>query len=269
MSGRILVEGCPVPETQAASAQHDGRRFLNEVESKHLLASWGVPVEEAIAVASAGEAAGAARRLGFPVALKVLSPDVVHKSDVGGVKLGLVNEAEVEAAYAAIVSEVARNEPAARLDGVSVQRMAQPGTEVIVGMSRDPQFGPLLMFGLGGVFVEVLEDVSFRLAPIERRDAREMIAEIKGRPLLAGFRGLPPVDTDALEDLLLKVSEFIAGNPDVAELDLNPVRAGVDGQPVVLDARARSAPQPATSVHDDVRALDEPPGRRAEPHDHG
>jgi len=216
--------------------RRSGRNILTEVESKLLLKEAGFPVVEARLATSPEEAAGRASELGFPVVLKVVSRDIAHKSDVGGVKLDLKNEEEVRRAYREIMEEVRRRAPQAEILGVSVQRMARPGVEVIVGMGKDAQFGPFLMFGLGGVFVEVLKDVSFRIVPITRRDAREMIREIRGFPLLQGYRGREPADLEALEDLLLKLSDFAEQNPEVREMDLNPVFARRDGVEIA-DAR--------------------------------
>ena len=217
-------------------ARREDRSVLTEVESKQVLAAAGIPVAEATLATSADEAAKAAAKAGLPVVLKIVSPDVTHKSDVGGVKVGLEDEAAVRAAYDDIVAAVKERQPKARIDGVAVQAMARPGTEVIVGMSKDPQFGPVLMFGLGGIFVEVLKDVSFRIVPLEERDAREMIDEIKGRAVLDGARGGEPADVGALAGLLLQLSAFAEANPQVEELDLNPVFAYEDGC-IAVDAR--------------------------------
>jgi len=209
---------------------------LTEVESKTMLAKQGIPVVEAKLARSKREAVAISREIGFPVVLKVMSPDVVHKTDSGGVRLGLTNATQVGRAYSEIVSSIRQAYPGARVQGVSIQRMAPQGVEVIVGMSKDPQFGPVLMFGLGGVLVEVLKDVSFRIVPVTRRDAGEMIREIKGYPILEGYRGQKPASIRALEELIVKVSEFVEKNPQIEELDLNPVFAYPD-RAVAVDAR--------------------------------
>ena len=219
-----------------ASARAQGRRLLSEVEAKDVLAEAGVPVVAAKLARSRDEAVAAARAAGFPVVLKVVSNDITHKSDVGGVKLNLQDDAAVGQAYDQILASAKAAVPNAAIDGVSVQKMAASGVEVIVGVNTDPQFGPVIMFGLGGVLVEVLEDVSFRIVPIVERDARQMVREIKGFKLLEGYRGSPPADVAALESMLLKVSQFVDAHPDVAELDLNPVFAYPDGA-VAVDAR--------------------------------
>ncbi len=211
-------------------------RLLNEVESKRLLSEAGINTNATELAQSSGEAVELARRIGHPVVLKIASPDVVHKSDAGGVKIGVSGDDAVAAAYDEIVAAVQAAQPGARVDGVSVQAMAEPGVEVIIGVSRDPQFGPLLMFGLGGVLVEVLGDVSFRVAPLTERDAAEMVREIKGFPILRGHRGSPPADLDAIERALLDLSRFVDSRPDVGEIDLNPIIAHAKGITAV-DAR--------------------------------
>ena len=217
-------------------ARTDQRKVLTEVESKEILEEAGIPTARARLAASADEAAAVAQEMGFPVALKVVSPEITHKSDVGGVKLNVGSAAEAKAAFDEIVAAAKKAQPDAHIDGVSVQKMARPGIEVIMGMSQDAQFGPVLMFGLGGILVEVLKDVSFRLVPITPRDARQMVQEIKGRPLLEGYRGQEPADVAALEKLLLRLSDFIEAHPEIAELDLNPIFAYKDGA-LAVDAR--------------------------------
>ncbi len=217
-------------------ARSEGRTVLTEIESKQILDEAGIPTTSARLATSAAEAVKAAKKLGYPVVLKIVSPDVTHKSDVGGVRLGLESPEAVTAAFAEISEAVKQHEPNARIEGVAVQKMARPGIEVIVGMSKDPQFGPVLMFGLGGVLVEVLKDVSFRIVPLETRDARQMVREVKGFPALQGFRGQEPADLEALEKLLLKVSAFVDAHPEIEELDLNPVFAYKDGA-LAVDAR--------------------------------
>lgn len=217
-------------------ARADKRTLLTEVESKDILEEAGIPTARARLAGSAKEAAKIAQEIGFPVALKIVSPDISHKSDIGGVKLGLKTTEEVTAAFDEIIAAAKKAQPKAKVDGVSVQQMARPGVEVIMGMTQDPQFGPVLMFGLGGIFVEVLKDVSFRLVPIAARDARQMVQEIKGHPLLEGYRGQEPADIEALERLLLRLSDFIEKHPEISELDLNPIFAYKDGA-LAVDAR--------------------------------
>ena len=217
-------------------AKAEGRKVLSEVESKQLLEEAGVSTARARLAATREEAQAQARETGFPAVLKIISPDISHKSDVGGVKLDLKSAEEVGAAFDEIMASVKNAAPDATIEGVSVQQMARPGVEVIVGISQDAQFGPVLMFGLGGVFVEVLKDVAFRIVPITPRDAHQMVRDIKGYPVLEGFRGQEPADVAALEQLLLRVSEFAEQHPEVAELDLNPIFAYKDGA-LAVDAR--------------------------------
>ena len=217
-------------------AKRETRTQLTEIESKELLKKAGMPVIEAKLARTKKEAISLSKEAGFPVVLKTASPDIIHKSDSGGVKLGLTNATQVGNAYSEIMSSIRQRFPKARIQGVSVQKMARPGIEVIIGMSKDAQFGPVLMFGLGGILVEMLKDVSFRIVPVTRKDAGEMIKEIKGYPLLQGYRGQEPADIPSLERLIVKVSEFVEQNPEIKELDLNPVFAYKDGA-VAVDAR--------------------------------
>jgi acyl-CoA synthetase (NDP forming) len=217
-------------------AKRENRFVLTEIESKEVLARAGIPVTQAGLATSAAEAGTLAKKIGFPVVLKIVSPDITHKSDVGGVMVGLDSKKAVEAGYSAILRAVKKKQPKARIEGVAVQKMAPEGTQVIVGMSKDPQFGPVIMFGLGGVLVEVLKDVSFRIVPLEKRDAAQMVREIKGYPILEGVRGREPADVPAIESLILKLSAFAEANPQIEEIDLNPVFAYPDGV-IAVDAR--------------------------------
>ena len=219
-----------------AAARAAGRTLLTEVESKQLLHDGGVRVTEARLAAAAGEAAAAAGEIGFPAVLKIISGDIAHKSDVGGVELGLQDADAVSAAFDRMMASVKQAAPDASIDGVSVQAMAEPGTEVIIGATTDPQFGPVMMFGLGGIMVEVLKDVAFRIVPLEQRDAAQIVREIKGFPVLEGVRGQSPADVAALESMILQVSSFVEEHPEIAELDLNPVLAYPDGA-IAVDAR--------------------------------
>jgi acetyl-CoA synthetase (ADP-forming) len=224
-----------------ATARAEGRTLLSEVESKELLRSAGINVVEARLATNAKEAAAFATEAGFPVVMKIISPDIAHKSDVGGVVVGLQSASAVRKAYAEMMEQVQKKARKARIDGVSIQRQADAGTEVIIGGTTDPQFGPVLMFGLGGVFVEVLKDVAFRIVPIEQRDAHQMIREINGFPILEGVRGQKGADLKALERMLIQVSKFMWKHREIAELDLNPVFAYSKGA-VAVDARIVLAP---------------------------
>lgn len=219
-----------------ATARKQRRTLLSEVEAKDLLAEAGIPVARAILAKGQKKAVEAAEAVGYPIVMKIVSPDIAHKSDVGGVTLGLKDAKAVRKAYKEMVARVAEAAPDAKITGVAIQNMAPQGIEVIVGATTDPQFGPVMMFGLGGVFVEVLKDVAFRIVPLEPRDASQMVREIRGLPILQGARGAPPADLPALEALIVKVSQFVAAHPEVAELDLNPVFAYPDGA-LAVDAR--------------------------------
>jgi len=217
-------------------ARSEGRTLLNEVEAKSLLREAGIPATATTLATSREEAQTQAAAMGFPVVLKVVSADIAHKSDVGGVKLNLADREAVGEAFDQIIANSKKAVPDARIKGVAVQQMAKQGTEVIVGMTTDPQFGPVMMFGLGGIMVEVLKDVSFRLVPVTDKDAGQMIDEIKGKPILQGVRGQPSADLAALKSTIVKVSEFVEAHPEVRELDLNPVFAYPDGA-LAVDAR--------------------------------
>jgi len=210
------------------------RGWLLEPEAKELCRSYGLPVGKWAVVTTSSEAKEASASLGFPVAAKIVSSDVIHKSDVGGVILNLKGGEEVEAAFQRIKSIC--DGRGYRFEGVLVERMASPGIETIIGGKRDPQFGPVILFGLGGIFVEIFKDVSFRVAPLGKVDATEMISELKALPLLKGARGRKPADINALVDSLLRVSDMMVREVAIKELDLNPTIAYEKGC-LVLDAR--------------------------------
>ena len=213
-----------------------GKRSLTELEAFALLGQSGLPIVPHAHAGNVEEAAAAANRLGYPVALKVVSPDILHKTDVGGVALGLADAAAVRRAYAEVQAKARAASPQADLRGALVAKMADPAPEVIIGMTRDPQFGQALMFGLGGIFVEVYKDVAFRLPPLTEVDASDMVHEIKGLPILTGFRGRPPCDLQAIVRCLLAVSRLVEGRPDLEELDLNPILVYPSGC-LVVDAK--------------------------------
>ncbi len=230
-----------------AEAIGAGRNELSEIESKQILDAIGIPVASAHLARSAEEATELAARVGFPAALKVVSPQAVHKSEVGGVELGLGSPAEVKAAFERIRHGLAARRPGARFDGVAVQAMATPGIELIVGMTRDDRFGALVMVGLGGTLVEIFKDTALRIAPITAAGARAMLGELRGVALLKGARGNAPADLDAIADLIAKISEFAAAHAEVREMDLNPVVAYSKGLRV-LDARMLLDPAGAQSA---------------------
>jgi acyl-CoA synthetase (NDP forming) len=210
--------------------------FLPEPEAIQLLQTYGIAYPSHGVAHSAEEAARIADGVGYPVVLKVVSRDVVHKSDAGGVAVGLRNADSVRDAYEQVVRSVEGHAPGTEIQGVLVCEQAPPGLEVIVGGLKDALFGPTVMVGLGGIFVEVLKDVSFRVAPLERRDAEQMVREIQGYSLLKGVRGQEGCDIDALADLLGKVSRLMMERPDIQELDMNPVRVYGQGL-LALDVR--------------------------------
>lgn len=219
-----------------SQAYGESRKALLENEAKTICTEYNIPVTEFILAKTRKESVEAALQIGFPVVLKIVSPDIIHKSDSGGVILNLNSLKNVEKAFNEIMVNVKDYNSQAKIIGVLVQEMAPTSTEVIVGAIKDPQFGQTLMFGLGGIFVEILQDVTFRVAPICIEDAFEMISEIKAYPLLKGYRNIPPADLDALAKLLVNASRLIMEHKEIKELDLNPVIVYETGLKVV-DAR--------------------------------
>ena len=208
---------------------------LTEHESKKLLAKYGIAVTKESIAKNADEAYAIASQIGTPVAMKISSPDISHKSDVGGVELNIA-AVDAKVTYDKIISRIKKAVPDARIEGILVQQMAPPGHEMIVGLKKDAQFGHALMFGLGGIFVEVYKDVSFRVTPIGIKEALDMISEIKGYPILKGIRGRKPADIDAIARVLVSVSEM-AEKEKIIELDINPLIAG-ETVAIAVDARA-------------------------------
>ena len=219
-----------------AQAKKENRTVLTEIEAKQILSQAGINCTDTRLATTRDAAVALSEEMGYPVVLKISSVDITHKSDAGGVKVNLADGAAVEKAYDDIMASCTAKFPDADIEGISVQGMAKAGTEVIIGMTRDPSFGPVLMFGLGGIFVEVLKDVAFRIVPLDKNDASEMISEIKGKKLLEGYRGQDPADVPFLEDMLLKLSGLVDKTEGIAEIDMNPVFAYNQGA-VVVDAR--------------------------------
>jgi len=212
------------------------RKNLLESEAKTICQEYNIPVTR-FRVAKKEEAAiRFAEDIGFPVVLKVVSPDIIHKSDVGGVMLNLETVDNVGEAYKRILVNMKKNRPNAKISGILVQEMAPPSIEVIVGAIKDNQFGPVIMFGLGGIFVEVLEDVVFRITPVTKREAELMITEIKAYPVLKGYRNQPPLDTNAIAEIIVSTSKLVTDYREIKELDLNPVMVYETGAKTV-DAR--------------------------------
>ncbi|MEM2168607.1 MAG: acetate--CoA ligase family protein [Candidatus Bathyarchaeia archaeon] len=204
-------------------ALNEGRFILLETEAKDLCASYGLPVPKYRVALTPEEAVKAAKEIGFPVAMKILSKDIIHKSDAGCVMLGISDDEGVKKAFKLIMENAVKFNPNAKIGGVLVEEMLPSGVEVVVGAIRDPEFGPTIMFGLGGVFIEVMRDVTFRVAPITRSEAEEMIKEIKGYKILEGYRGREPADIEVILEIILGVSKLVVENDEVSQLDLNPI----------------------------------------------
>ncbi|MGA9178094.1 MAG: acetate--CoA ligase family protein, partial [Desulfobacterales bacterium] len=225
-------------ETIIHSSLAAGKTYLGELDGTELLKCYGFHVLPTELAKDDAEAAVIAADMTFPVVMKIVSPQILHKSDANGVMVGLKNKDEVKKAFNQIVDSAAKYDPNAVIDGVLVQKMAIPGTETILGMNRYPIFGPLLMFGLGGIYVEAFEDVVFRLAPIGRNEARRMIHEIKGFKLFEGFRGRPKADLEVIEKALVSLSDMVMNHPEISEMDINPLMIHEQGKgATVADCR--------------------------------
>ncbi|MBN2802973.1 MAG: acetate--CoA ligase family protein [Deltaproteobacteria bacterium] len=215
-----------------------GRLQMGEAAAKAMLGAYEFKIPDGELVSSRADAVATAKRVGFPVAMKIASPDVIHKSDMGGVKLNLAHTAAVEDAYDLMMMRIKERVPDAKIDGVYIEQMSKPGVEVILGMTRDPQFGPMLMFGLGGIFVEVMKDVTFNIAPITFDEAMQMLKSTKSFSLLKGVRGRKEVDIAAIAIALQKISQLVTEFPMIEEMDINPFMVGEIGEPsTAADAR--------------------------------
>jgi acetyltransferase len=202
----------------------EGRVSIGDAEGRLIMTAYGLKIPQSDVAATPDEAIALASKIGYPVVLKIASPDILHKTDVGGVKVGLRNASEVRDAFELMVYRAQRYLPEAHIWGCQVQEMAPGGgIEVLVGMNRDPQFGPLVTFGLGGIYVETLKDVTFRIAPFSHLEAEEMLGEIRAHALLDGVRGQPPADKAAIVDTLLRVGQLVQDFPEITELDINPL----------------------------------------------
>lgn len=218
-----------------AEAMGRGQKVFDLEESREIMELAGIPFNKCGLAKSAAEAVDIADSMGYPVVMKIVSPQVIHKTEVGGVRVNVASGAEVKSTYEDIVKGVREKVPHAEINGILIEEMVS-GTELIVGTTTDPQFGPMIMFGIGGIFVEVYKDVSFRLIPISRNDAREMAGEIRGKALLEGIRGLPRADPEQVVDILENVSELVRSHPEIGEMDINPLlitRRGI----IAVDAR--------------------------------
>lgn len=219
-----------------SQARREKRKYLLETEAKTVCMEYGIPVTRFRLAKNEREAVKFAGEIGYPVVLKIVSPDIIHKSDVGGVIIDLKEAKNVRNAYKQILKNVKKHNAKAKIVGMLVQEMAPASTEVIVGAIKDPQFGPAVMFGLGGIFVEILKDVTFRVAPLTKDEACEMITEVKAYPLLKGYRNSPPADINAIVSILLSASKLVMEHQEIKELDLNPVIVYEKGAKTV-DAR--------------------------------
>jgi len=217
------------------AAEAENRKVLDLWEARQVLSGLGVPMDRAWLAEGRAEALRAAAKIGYPVAMKIVSPDIVHKTEVGGVRVNIASEKELGEAYDSMAASVRQKRPDARIKGVLIEEMVR-GVELIIGSTCDPQFGRMLMFGMGGVVVEVYKDVSFRLVPIADMDAREMIEEIRGKAIFEGARGYPKADKEELVRVLLSVSAGLQQNRDIEELDVNPLMA-TEGGLKAADAR--------------------------------
>lgn len=224
------------PKQLFEQVRKEGRQNLTESESREVLGYYGIPVVEGIIARNVEHAVAFAQKFGFPLVLKIASRDIIHKTDLGGVIVGIKNEKELREGFNEILNRIKMRTPTARIDGIFVQKMLPNAPEVIIGGKKDATFDQVILFGLGGVFVEVFNDVSFRVVPVKEMDAAEMISEIKGLKILKGIRGQQPVDFKALIDIITKTSRLLEDNPDIKELDINPVFALPKGA-IAVDAR--------------------------------
>jgi acetyltransferase len=225
-------------------ADRPAAEALDQTQAGRLLTEYGIACLPAALAHTPDEAVALGGQMGFPVALKVASPDLLHKSDVGGVLLDVSNGPAVAQGFAQLVQEAQRARPDAEILGVHVQRMAPPGQEVIVGAVRDPQFGPLIMFGAGGIEVEEERDVAFALAPLSREEAEDLVLRTWAGRRLRGYRSVPPADLAAAVDVVLRLAQLAADFPQLAEIEINPLRVLAKGQgAVALDVRARIDPR--------------------------
>ncbi|MCL5069323.1 MAG: acetate--CoA ligase family protein [Actinobacteria bacterium] len=218
----------------------EGRLELGEMESRGVLEAYGIRVPIAKVARDLKEAKEVVKLTGYPVVLKIDSPDILHKTDVGGIKIGIKNYKELEESFEGIISNVKKYMPSAKINGISIQEMIESKKETIIGINKDSQFGPMIMFGLGGIYVEILKDVSFRIAPISLTDAREMVEEIKTIKLLKGVRGEKPSDIESIVEVLLKISQLVTDFPDIIEMDINPLFVKEEGKGSIAgDVRIR------------------------------
>jgi acyl-CoA synthetase (NDP forming) len=220
---------------QLTDAVNSGKSVLTLEESRNMMELTGIPLNKSGLAASEEDAVKIAKEIGYPIVMKIVSPQVIHKTEVGGVVVNIGSDDELRKAYNDMLKRIKSKVPKANIEGVLLEEMVK-GTELIVGTTIDPQFGHMIMFGIGGIFVEVYKDVSFRLIPITDGDAKDMLNEIKGKAILEGVRGLPKASTEQLVDILLKISNLIDTHPEINEMDINPLIVTERGL-VAVDAR--------------------------------
>lgn len=215
--------------------KQQNRTILTYEESREVMRKANIPLNKMAVAKNTKECKERAKEIGYPVVLKIISEDVIHKSDAGGVKVGIRTEEQLVESYNDMMESIKEHYPEAKIEGVSIEEMVS-GVEIIIGQTTDPQFGKMIAFGIGGVFVEVYKDVSFRLIPITKEDVEEMVDEIKGKKMLHGFRGQPAIDIDELSELMLNISNLVYKNPIIKEIDLNPLMVTKKGIKAI-DAR--------------------------------
>jgi len=221
-----------------AEVRADHRTAIGDTEAQTIMKAYGITTPQSDVAPTPDDAVRLARQIGYPVVMKIASPDILHKSDVGGIIVGVQNDDAAREAFATLVARAKQHVPNATIWGAQVQEMVVNARETIIGMNRDPQFGPLVMFGLGGIYVEVLKDVTFRVAPMSSSQAQKMIESVRSYPLLRGVRGQAPADVEAIADTILRVSQLVTDFPEIAELDINPLLARDRGQgAVAVDMR--------------------------------
>ncbi|MEM2116328.1 MAG: acetate--CoA ligase family protein, partial [Thermoplasmata archaeon] len=234
MLPKVLNPG--LMNTVAVKIKNEGRNYVTEVEAKEILAAYKIPVAKTLLAKNKEEAIQLSKNLKYPLVAKIVSPQIIHKSDVGGVVLNIKNEIELEQAYDKIMNNVKKNVSNAEILGIALQEMAPQGVESIIGSTKDIQFGPTVMFGLGGIFVEIMKDVSFRIAPFSKSTAIDMINELNGKSILYGVRGEKPKDIESLSDAISRISQLVTEFPEIKELDANPTLVYENGI-CVVDAR--------------------------------
>ena len=247
----MSLDNAEIISKEIADAMAEGKSVLNLKESRKMMELAGVPFNRSGMATSVDEALTMVKDIKYPVVMKIVSPQIIHKTEVGGVKVNINSDDELRKAYDDIISGAKAKVPDAEIKGILIEEMVK-GPELIIGTTEDPQFGPMIMFGIGGIFVEVYKDVSFRLIPISHGDALDMLSELHGKALLEGVRGLPKADPEQIADILLKISEFVEKNPQVKEMDLNPLIATERG---VLAVDARIILDKKAGVKDTLKSI--------------